>query len=294
LDQNETMTTAALPRTEPSSGKLIGNLSLGFNHQAGSTRLMRRQHHGPLLVQRPLYPEGSGCCHAIIVHPPGGIVGGDTLEIDVCAEQNAHTLLSTPGAAKWYRANGQVAHQRVHLRGDADASIEWLPQETIFFNQADVVLETQVSLHNSARFIGCEILCFGRTASGERFSQGQVKQTYKISVDDRLLWLEQGTLLADSASANGPLGLSGYSVCASLLCVGAPSQRALIDEVRAAIAPWAEPHAKLGATQMKSLLMVRYLGDASENARKVMLAAWRVLRPAMLGRASTELRIWNT
>jgi urease accessory protein len=79
-----------------------------------------------------------------------------------------------------------------------------------------------------------------------------------------------------------------------LLCVGAPSQRALIDEVRAAIAPWAAPHAKLGATQMKSLLMVRYLGDASENARKVMLAAWRVLRPAMLGRASTELRIWNT
>lgn len=294
LNQNNAMTTAALTRTEPSSRGLVGNLSLIFSQSAGSTRLMRRQHHGPLLVQKPLYPEGDRCCHSIIVHPPGGIVGGDTLEIDIQAEQDAHVLISTPGAAKWYRANGRLARQRVHLKADAGAAIEWLPQETIFFDQADVGLETQVSLHNSARFISCEILCFGRTASGERFSQGQVRQTYKVSVDDRPLWLEQGTLLAGSAHANGPLGLAGNSVCASLLCVGVPSQRALIDEVRAAVAPWAEPQAKFGATHMKSLLMVRYLGNASENARQVMLSAWRVLRPAMLDRASTELRIWNT
>jgi len=288
------MTTAELNPHDTVSRTLVGSLSLEYGYDGGGTRLIKRRHQGPLLVQKPLYPEGDDCCHSIIVHPPGGIVGSDMLEIDVHAAQKAHALLSTPGAAKWYRANGQIARQRVQLKGDAGAAIEWLPQETIFFNQADVVLDTQVSLRNSARFIGCEILCFGRTASGERFSHGKVKQTFTVVVDDKPVWLEQGTLLADSAAANGPLGLAGHSVCASLLCVGAPSQRGLIDDVRAAIAPWAEPQAKFGATHMKSLLMVRYLGDASENARHVMLAAWRVLRPAILGRASTELRIWNT
>lgn len=294
MAQHNDMTTDVIDRTDPVKRSLVGSLSLGFSHCDGSTRLMRRQHCGPLLVQKPLYPEGSGCCHAIIVHPPGGIVGGDTLEIAVTANENAHTLLSTPGAAKWYRANGHVAQQRVQLQAERGALIEWLPQETIFFDQADVVLDTHVSLHNESRFIGCEIFCFGRTASGERFADGRVKQRYAVRVDSKLLWLEQGTLYAGTAGMNGPLGLAGHTVCASLLYVGAPAQRDLIDAIRAEIAPHAEPGSKFGATHMKSLLMVRYLGDSSEVARHVMLAAWQILRPAMLGRAATELRIWNT
>ena len=287
------MTSVQHPASAESAG-LFGHLSLGFFKDQQTTRLLRRQHQGPLRVQKALYPEGDGCCHAIIVHPPGGILGGDTLEIHIEANQGAHALLSTPGAAKWYRSNGRVARQRVHVRGESGAAIEWLPQETIFYNQADAVLETQVSLQGSARYIGGEILCFGRTASGERFSQGKIKQVYKVTLDGKLVWLEQGSLLAGGTTTQGPLVLAGHTVCASLLCVGTPAQRGLIDEVRAAIAARAEPHAKYGATHLKSLMMVRYLGDSSENARHVMLAAWRVLRPAMLGLTSTELRIWNT
>jgi urease accessory protein len=177
---------------------------------------------------------------------------------------------------------------------EAGAAVEWLPQETILFNQADVVLDNEINLHADARFIGCEMLCFGRTASGERFSSGRVRQRYAVRVDGKLLWLEQGTLLGGSAAMTGALGLAGHTVCASLLCVGAPPQRDLIDAVRAAIAPLAEPEAQFGATQMKSLLMVRYLGDRSEVARQVMMAAWKVLRPALLGRESNALRIWMT
>jgi urease accessory protein len=273
---------------------MLGSLSLGFKDDRGTTRLTHREHYGPLLVQKPLYPEGERCCHVVVVHPPGGIVGGDRLRLNVNVAEGAQALLSTPGAAKWYRANGRVAQQQVELHGHAGAAIEWLPQETIFFDHADVMLETNVSLHPEARFIGCEILCFGRTASGERFSQGKVRQRFAVHVGGKLLWLEQGTLLANSDAMNGPLGLAGHTVCASLLCVGAPAQRDLIDAVRAAIAPIAEPAAQFGATQMKSLLMVRYLGDRSEVARQVMMAAWKVLRPAVIGRESTALRIWMT
>jgi urease accessory protein len=273
---------------------LLGSLKLQFDFDNPTTRLVRREHFGPLLVQKPLYPEGPSCCHAVILHPPGGVVGGDELRIQVQANANAHALLSTPGAGKWYRANGQVARQHIHIDVDAGAAVEWLPQETIFFNQADVVLDNEINLLADARFIGCEMLCFGRTASGERFQSGRVRQRYAVRVDGKLLWLEQGTLLGGSAAMTGALSLAGHTVCASLLCVGTPIQRDLIDAVRAAIAPLAEPGAQFGATQMKSLLMVRYLGDRSEVARQVMMAAWKVLRPAVVGRESTALRIWMT
>ena len=273
---------------------LLGSLKLQFDFDNPTTRLVRREHFGPLLVQKPLYPEGPSCCHAVILHPPGGVVGGDELRIQVQANANAHALLSTPGAGKWYRANGQVARQHIHIDVDAGAAVEWLPQETIFFNQADVALDNEINLLADARFIGCEMLCFGRTASGERFQSGRVRQRYAVRVDGKLLWLEQGTLLGGSAAMTGALSLAGHTVCASLLCVGTPIQRDLIDAVRAAIAPLAEPGAQFGATQMKSLLMVRYLGDRSEVARQVMMAAWKVLRPAVVGRESTALRIWMT
>ena len=179
---------------------LFGQLALGFTNDRGTTRLTHRRHFGPLLVQKPLYPEGSACCHAIIVHPPGGIVGGDQLQIEVTAAEQAHALLSTPGAGKWYRANNRVARQRLRLQSAAGAMIEWLPQETILFDQADVDLDTQVVLHGTGRFIGCEILCFGRTASGERFTRGRVRQRYAVQVDGKLIWLEQGTLYAASGA----------------------------------------------------------------------------------------------
>lgn len=273
---------------------LLGSLKLQFDFDNPTTRLVRREHFGPLLVQKPLYPEGPSCCHAVILHPPGGVVGGDELRIQVQANANAHALLSTPGAGKWYRANGHVARQHIQIQVDAGAAVEWLPQETILFDQADVVLDNEINLHADARFIGCEMLCFGRTASGERFQSGRVRQRYAVRVDGKLLWLEQGTLLGGSAAMTGALSLAGHTVCASLLCIGAPPQRDLIDAVRAAIAPLAEPEAQFGATHMKSLLMVRYLGDRSEVARQVMMAAWKVLRPALLGRESSALRIWMT
>lgn len=280
--------------TASGSGSLFASLSLGFGHDGSASRLLKREHFGPLLVQKPLYPEGPACCHAVIVHPPGGVVGGDELAMRVRAEDGAHALLSTPGAAKWYRANGRVSSQHLDIRIGAGATVEWLPQETILFNQADVLLDTRIELAEGSRYLGAEILCFGRTASGERFTEGRVRQHAKLLLNGRPLWMEQGSLLGGSAAMAGPLGLAGHTVCASLVCAGPTAERGVLGAVREACAPLAEANGKFGATQMKSVLLVRYLGDSSEVARRVMLAAWRVLRPALLGREAAELRIWNT
>lgn len=268
-------------------------LALGFARHGDTTRLVERSHYGPLRIQKPLYPEGSDTCHAIVVHPPGGVVGGDQLDIHACVGAQANALITTPGAAKWYKANGSISRQSVHLNvGDA-ASLEWLPQETIFFDAADVHLDTTVELGSESSYLGCEILCFGRRASGERFSSGRVAQRTSIRLNGKLVWFEQGELKAGSAMEN-PLQLAGKTVCATLIGVGKPLPSGAIQTLRDTCSAGLNESDAFGATQMKSVVVARYLGDSSEVARQIMTAAWRVLRPLLTGRSAVVPRIWNT
>lgn len=276
----------ALP-TSTSAGGWHARLRLGFRRDGACTRLAEREHAGPLRVQKALYPEDPAICHAIVVHPPGGVVGGDRLEIAVQAGADAHAFLTTPGAAKWYRANGNVSHQTVALHVAAGGSLEWLPQETIFFDDARVGLEHHVDLAPDAAYLGCEILCFGRRACGEAFANGRIAQRTSIRRGGRLLWWEQGVLTP--ARLQGRMGMAGRSVCATLLACGPQLPAEILHAVRALADV---PH--FGATQMKHVFAVRWLGDDSEAARDIMLAAWRLLRPALLNRPPFDPRSWRT
>ncbi|MFZ1181367.1 MAG: urease accessory protein UreD [Herbaspirillum sp.] len=270
-------------------------LKLGFADDAGTTRMITRSHCGPLRVQKPLYPEHPAVCHAIIVHPPGGILGGDQLSITAHVGDNAHALLTTPGAGKWYRANGFVSRQQIALTATAGASLEWLPQEAIFFNNADVRMEHQVELATDARYIGGEILCFGRTASGESFTSGSIVQRTSIRRDGRLIWFEQGVLRAGSgaSSMTSPLALAGYTVCATLIAVGMPMNSAFLHALREQTSVLTRD-GRSGATQMKQLLVLRYLGNSSQIARQWLMQAWQCIRPELLMRAALVPRIWDT
>jgi urease accessory protein len=269
-------------------GAWRASLTLGFADDAGTTRLIERRHSGPLRVQKPLYPEGRAVCHAIVVHPPGGVVGGDQLALRAHVGEGGHAFLTTPGAAKWYKANGKVSRQSVHLQAGPGAAIEWLPQETIFYDHAHVELEQDIALAAGASYLGCEILCMGRRASGEGYTGGRVVQRTRIRREGKLLWWEQGALTPQGLAS--PLGLAGHSVCATLIAAGAPLPPAVLAELRAVLGEG--PCAS--ATQIKGLLVARHLGDDSEAAREIMLAAWRTLRPHLLGRAAFDPRSWRT
>jgi urease accessory protein len=270
------------------------SLTLGFADDTGATRMIERSHFGPLRVQKPLYPEGNQVCHAIVVHPPGGVVGGDELAITARVGDDAHALLTTPGAAKWYKANGRCSKQEVRLEVGANASLEWLPQEAIFFNAAEVHLDHTVSLGIGATYIGCEILCFGRTASGESFNTGRIAQRTSVRRDGKLIWFEQGALNGGSASMQSPLGLADKTVCATLIAVGKQVSPACIDAIRADAATTMDQLGSFGVTQLKSVLVARYLGDSSETARQLMMQVWQSLRPELMNRAAVVPRIWNT
>jgi urease accessory protein len=263
-------------------------LTLGFDNDDGATRLTERRHVGPLRVQKALYPEHRSVCHAIIVHPPGGVVGGDQLAINVRVGAAASALLSSPGAAKWYRANGHVSQQTVRLTVAPGATLEWMPQETIFFNGAQVELDTALELHGDARYIGIEILCFGRTASGEQFDHGSIRQRSTIRRDGKLIWNEQGRIGGGDAAMHSPLGLAGNTVCATLLAVGPPLTTQALRAMREQLGP------QVGVTQAGAVLVVRMLSQRSELARSAMLQAWQILRPLLMARAAVVPRIWNT
>ena len=289
--------SATLPPTLSESVRGADNrawLSLRFADDQGTTRLLDRAHYGPLRVQKALYPEHPSICHAIIVHPPGGVVGGDQLTIKADVGAGAHAFLTTPGAAKWYQANGKLSQQQVRLQLADSATLEWLPQETIFFDQAEVALTHEVELQGEARYIGGEILCFGRTASGETFNRGRISQQTSIRRDGKLLWFEQGMLSGGGAAMHNRLGLAGCTVCATLMVAGKPFSASFVQQLRELASQLAGERASVGATQLKSVLVLRHLGHSSELARQWMMQAWQLIRPQLLGHEALIPRIWNT
>ena len=278
--------------TEPVSSSWQASLALGFSRRDDSTILARREHRGPLRVQKALYPEGPSVCHVIVLHPPAGIAGGDQLDIRIEADAGAHALLTTPGAGKWYRSSGAQSSQRIHIKVGAGATAEWLPQESIVFSGAQATMRTTVDLEQEARFVGVETICFGRRASGETFDKGRLRLAMDIRCEGKPLWRERGVIDGGSALLASPIGLAGFSVCSTLLVAGAELTPEALAACRTAGSR--EVGAQWGVSLLPQLLVGRYLGHSAEAAREWLMQLWAVLRPAMSGREAIAPRIWNT
>lgn len=267
-------------------------LELGFERRGAGTILARRAHHGPLRVQKALHPEGPALCHAIVLHPPAGIAGGDQLAIYGELGAGAQALLTTPGAGKWYRSAGAGAEQAVTIKVGAGGTAEWLPQESIVFAGAQARMRTTVELGEGARYIGVETLCFGRRASGETFDRGNLRLATDIRFGHKLLWRERGIIDGGSALMTSSIGLAGFTVCSTVLAAGAGVDAQTLAACRAATSP--EAGAQVGVTAMPQLFVGRYLGHSAEAARIWFIAIWEALRPAFIGRPAAVPRIWNT
>lgn len=273
---------------EPLVSSWKASLALGFTGGERGTTLSEKHHDGPLVVQKPLYPEGGEVCHAIVVHPPGGIAGGDELSLQVKAGAGASALLTTPGAAKWYRSSGPWARQ--DLRFDVHGTLEWLPQETIVFDGALAQSALHVDLASGATLIGWDLVCLGRTGSGERYARGSYRSRIEVRREGRLLWQERGRVDGGGPLMDSAAGLAGNPVYGTLFACGAGLDQALLGELRKHA-----PESGRGAvTMLPGVLLARYLGDSSEAARRHFIALWRELRPVLTGREATEPRIWRT
>lgn len=265
-------------------------LSLAYARRGERTVLAARDHLGPLRVQRPLYPEGDAVCHTIVVHPPAGIAGGDELHIALKIGPDAHALLTTPGAGKWYRSAGSPATLVQRMDVASGGVCEWLPQESIVYDGTVGTLETDVCLEGDACFIGTEMLCFGRTASSERFARGELAMRTRITRDGRPLWLERGVVHGGGRLLTATPGLRGQPVSASLLIASPRCDEALRDAWRE-ISPVV---GEAGVSLLPGLLVARWLGPGCEPGRDWLTRLWACARPVVAGRAARTPRIWRT
>jgi urease accessory protein len=268
-------------------------LELHFAWRAGRTILARRAHRGPLVVQRPFHPEGPDLVHVYLLHPPGGLVSGDTLTTDVRVEAGAHALLTTPAAAKVYRSRSGSAcsRQTQRLLAGPGSTLEWLPQETIVFDGAQVALETIAQLQGDAAFIGWEICCFGRPALAERYSQGTCRQRFEVWRDGRPLCLDRLGLQAGSPLSDAAWGLAGRPVTGTFLA--SPPPTGTLEPLRAACAELPAGD-QAAVTELDGVLLARYLGASTERCRALFSRLWTIVRPALLGRPASFPRIWST
>ncbi|PAW55765.1 urease accessory protein [Pseudomonas moraviensis] len=262
-------------------------LELAYARFGDCTRPVKRRHLGPLRVQKHLYAEGPEVCQHIIVHPPGGIAGGDRLNISARLEQDAWAQITSPGAAKWYCAAGP-AYQQLELQVAAGATLEWLPQETIVYSAAQAELTTSIELEGDARLFYWDVVALGRPASGERFDLGHFQAHLDIRRDGRLLWHERQRITGGDGLLDSPIGLDGHPVFATLLVTGEIDAE-LLERCRSL------GHAVRGdLTQLPGLLVARCLASEALLARAWLIDLWRLLRPALLGREAQPPRIWNT
>jgi urease accessory protein len=263
---------------------------LSFVRRDDRTLLLRKSHHGPLQIQKVLYPEGPGIGHVAILHPPGGIAAYDSLTVAAQLETGARACLTTPGATKWYRCPQGSSQQRLRFSLADDAALEWLPRENIFFDAAAADMSLDVDLAAHARFIGWEILCFGRRARGEQWRSGGLRARSSIRQAGLPLWSEQADIRAGGGFQTSPVGFAGFSVSATLAAAGAKIDSELVAACRI-IAPH-ERDSRVGITAMPNILVARYLGHSSEDAFNWLTSLWALLRPALLGVAARAPRLW--
>jgi urease accessory protein len=273
-----------------------GHLQLQFSHRHGQTLQTHAQVQAPLKVQRPFYPEGKSVCHSVILHTAGGIVGGDRLSQTIHLEPSAHALITTAAASKVYgRGAGRCAlpeaRQTIHIQVDADACLEWLPQETIVFNGAIYRQEMRVDLAPGGTWLGWEITRFGRSARGEKFLQGEWRSHTEVWQQGRPLWIDRQWIPASEDLFNSPHGLAGQPIVGSFAWVGQTVSPELLEKARML---WSanEHQGEAGVTQLTSGLLCRYRGSSTSEVRNWFTEVWHLLRLSFLGRTATKPRVW--
>jgi urease accessory protein len=283
-------------------------LELQFQQQRAGTRLTGRRHVGPLLVQKAFHPErgagrtsprqvpdaqvpdvADGPCHVVVVHPPGGVAGGDELELHAELEPGSHALLTTPAAGKFYR-RGEAGAARVEQRFLVNGgTLEWLPQENIFYPNSAVALRTVVRLSADARFIGWEIGCLGLPARGETLEGGVLRLAFELWREERPVLLERLTLSNPCLAARW--GMAGR--CALGTALFYPAERPDLELANAALVENCAAMT-LACTLVDGVLICRGVAQRADRLKLAFVALWRALRPALLGREAVLPRIWAT
>ena len=278
-------------QSEPNKRHWLASLAVNVDYKNQRSFVSFSKHCGPLRIQRPFYPEGQQTCHLYVLHPPGGLVPGDELELDFSIESNAHALLTTPSAGKFYQTDRwqHPQQQNTRLTLSHQSICEWLPQETIFFDKANAELHNVYNLEQDSKLITWEILCFGRKHGDFPFTAGNVSQDIRVIVDNEPLFIEKNRFEASTPIMSERWGLANNTVQGTLIAYGFKEQ---LPESLYQLGNDKNP--LLAFTQMGPLLICRYLGNCTQEAKQLFTEVWQFIRPNLLNLQAEIPRIWHT
>lgn len=305
---DNTTPTQANSRDDLAKGMRAGlwqaKLDLKVANRHAGARLVSCRRLGPLHVQKAFYPEGTDLAHLYILHPPGGLVSGDTLSITANIEENSRALITTPGAGRLYGArDGAVTQTQLNqLHVAKGASLEWFPMETLMYSRSYGVSKTRVDIEKGGKFMGWDISSLGLPASGQPFVEGELRQCFDIHYDGKIDWLERWRFnAADKAFLSSRAGLQNQS-CNGVFIAGPfddhaqdnDDLKAMVKEIHSLCEITREQEKGLaGVSQVSHWIVVRYLGHSTTHARDLFTQAWNLLRPQLLKRPACAPRIWT-
>ena len=266
----------------------IAELELRFSKSKSKTFLSTRKHIGPLTIQRPFYPEGD-LCHLYLLHPPGGIVGGDQLSIEVNTDSNSSALLTTPGATKVYRTSDHK-HSTINQNFIVaeDSSFEWLPMETIVFPGANSQFSSKLLLSGNARIAAWEVYCLGRPAINESFDFGSLNFSLELWRDGIPILFDK--LMIDKTELGNIVGLRSFPVFGTFII--SKTNKKVLETVRAMIIE--TDSCVTGVTQIEDIIIVRSLAKKTYLVQDLFKKIWQTVRPLVFNREASIPRIWAT
>lgn len=283
----------------------LARLGLTFNFSDYGTQLARTKRVGPLSIQKAFYPEGRDCAHIYLLHPPAGIVSGDTLQVDISLESKAHTLVTTPGANRFYRAreDSQIGlpeqKQLTQVDLAKQAKCENFPLETIVYQGAHGINHVLVNVKSDSVYLGWDITCLGLPSSNQPFSQGKFSQLNQVYCDDKLIYHDRIAINSSNQVQQHIAGLADKTVFATFLAYGPNelvdqnAQTQLIESLRQ-IVEEQELQNEVSVTHINELLIIRYLGGHAEQCKKIFILLWQQLRPLYVQKQGIVPRIWHT
>ncbi len=270
-------------------------LDLDYALEAGRC-VARFKHEGPLRILQSLYPQGPGICHNVLVHPPGGLVGGDTLDLRIRVEPGAHGLITTPGATRFYRSTGERAVQRTQIDLQAGARLEWLPLEALCFSGCQAENRLRISLAPGAELIGWDVTALGLPQSEQPFKSGRFLQ----HIEAPGLWLERAQLDAtDERLLNSPLGLAGRRCLATLFFISGTAierqrREDWLEQTRASMADHGLATSAGVTSPHEQVMVLRAVAPLVEPAMDLLRHIWTVWRRCAWQMQAPPPRIWST
>jgi urease accessory protein len=242
-----------------------GAARVALSAASGRTRLADLYQSGSA---KAILPRVAGAVPEVVfLNTSGGLTSGDRLEYRLDLGPGAEALATTQTAERAYMAAQGAAEVGVSITAGRDARVDWLPQETILFNAAQVRRSTRIDLAMGASCLYAETVVLGRAAMGETVRTLAFRDERLITRDGTPI-LSEPLMLDDRSMASAPrpalIGTARAFATVALVRPGAEDAAGALGELLA------EPGVEAAASGFDGKCLVRLMAPDGWPLRRVM------------------------